>query len=585
MEIRKKKSMIYKRIFATYIITIIFLIVSLDTYFIKKELSNIKNNSIYINEKVTYDVNEEINKINNNTSIIVKNIYNDKYIINDILDFLNMDSLEYLKYKLDRFSSADNSFYNGIESFTRNSFNLNESLTNISFISNTRNEISTFNRDNQIKVQNKKVDDLDKISEGYNFTSIIAGKNTISYIREIRNPVTLKSEGEIICTYNLKDFKNIVKKYEDGHEVMILDWDGYVVFDSTGKYDYEKHPNFFKIMESGEEVKLDENYYISKAINTSTLITIVKTHKENIGNLSDGMFSSLFFIDIFLFLIVQCILYIKLKKLSDRTDDLLLAMEKVKGGDLDISIPITNDNDEINYISENFNEMCETLKEYIEKSYLAEINQKGAEMVALQNQINPHFLYNTLESIRMKAICNGDKEVGKMLYTLAFLFRKQVKEKNIITIKSELEYCQKYLEIFKFRYDEKFEYIVDCDEGLLDKQIIKFTLQPLIENYFVHGISLENYDNRLSIEIRNKNEDLIICIKDNGSGASKEKVKNLNDMLEDNINLGESIGLVNANERIKLTYGKKYGIKLFNNKDKGIMVVVKLPCKEVDSYV
>ena len=78
-------------------------------------------------------------------------------------------------------------------------------------------------------------------------------------------------------------------------------------------------------------------------------------------------------------------------------------------------------------------------------------------MVALQSQINPHFLYNTLESIRMKAICNGDKEVGKMLYILAFLFRSQLKEKNVILIKSELEYCKKYLEIFKFRYDEKFE--------------------------------------------------------------------------------------------------------------------------------
>lgn len=135
--------------------------------------------------------------------------------------------------------------------------------------------------------------------------------------------------------------------------------------------------------------------------------------------------------------------------------------------------------------------------------------------MALQSQINPHFLYNTLESIRMKAICNGDIEVGRMLYILAFLFRNQLKENDIIPIKNEINYCQKYLEIFKFRYEEKFEFTINCPEEILDKQIIKFTLQPLIENYFVHAIKLENNDNRISINIKEKNNKIIIEIEDN----------------------------------------------------------------------
>lgn len=578
----KKKSMIYKKLFATYTLMIIFLLISLDVYFVKKELLNIKKNSLYINEKVTYDVNEEINSINDNMNLMVKNIYNNKYIINDILDFLDMDALSYLRYKLDSFSSSENSFYNGIESFTRNSFNSNESLINISFVSYSRDETSIFNRQNQIEIKSNQVDTID---EKYNFTNVVCQKNTISYTREIRDPITLKPEGNVVCTYNLDGFKDIVSKYEDGYEIMVLDSNGYVVFDSNEKYEYEKYPYFSEVMESGEEVELDKNYYISKTLNNSTLMTVVKTEEASLRILPKEFFSSLFFIDIILFLIVQSVVYIKLKKLSDRTDEILFVMEKVKIGELDVSIPITNENDEINYISENFNKMCKNLKDHIEKSYLAEINQKSAEMVALQNQINPHFLYNTLESIRMKAICNGDKEVGKMLYTLAFLFRKQLKEKSIITIRSELEYCEKYLEIFKFRYDDKFEYSVDCDEKLLDKQIIKFTLQPLIENYFIHGISLENYDNKLKIEIKAEDEDLIIYIKDNGSGASEERIRELNDMLENKINLGESIGLINAHERIRINYGKNYGIKLFNNENKGIVVVVRLPCKEVDINV
>ncbi|MGH4125058.1 MAG: sensor histidine kinase [Clostridium sp.] len=579
---RIKKSMIYKRIFSINMIMIFFLLASLDIFFIKKELVTIKENSIYINAKVAYDVDEEINNINTSTNLIIKNMYNDNYIINDVMNFLNMDGVSYSKYKLDRFSNGNDYFYKGVESFTRSSFNINESLSNISFVSYSREETSSFNRLNQIKVKKNR---MNKLGEDYNFSSIVCEKNIISYIREIRDPRTLQSKGELICTYNLDRLKNIVSKYEEKYEVMVLDNNGYVVYDSNSEYQYEKYSYFSEVMKEGEEGELDKNYYINKALNASTLVTIVKTPKVKVAALPIKFFGSLFFINILLFIIVERVFYIKIKKLSDRMDAILLAMGKVKNGELDISIPITKENDEINYISENFNDMCKSLNQYIKKSYLAELNQKNAEMVALQNQINPHFLYNTLESIRMKAICNGDKEVGKMIYTLAFLFRKQVKEKNIITVKNELEYCEKYLEIFKFRYDEKFEYSVECEDGLLDKEIIKFTLQPLIENYFFHGISLENSDNKIRIQVRRENEDMIVYIVDNGNGISKERIKSLNDMLEKKVNLDESIGLLNAHERITIKYGKNYGIKLIQNKDKGIMVVVKLPCKEVDKDV
>ncbi|MGL5351682.1 MAG: sensor histidine kinase, partial [Clostridium sp.] len=153
------------------------------------------------------------------------------------------------------------------------------------------------------------------------------------------------------------------------------------------------------------------------------------------------------------------------------------------------------------------------------------------------------------------------------------------------TIRSELDYCEKYLEIFKFRYDDKFEYTVGCDNELLDKEIIKFTLQPLIENYFVHGIGLENTNNKLNINIVKEEENIVIYIKDNGGGIEEARIISLNKMLETRVNLGESIGLLNAHERIVIKYGKQYGIKLLNNKDEGVMVVVKLPCKEVNDNV
>ncbi|WP_394899776.1 sensor histidine kinase, partial [Clostridium tertium] len=267
--------------------------------------------------------------------------------------------------------------------------------------------------------------------------------------------------------------------------------------------------------------------------------------------------------------------------LSDRTDNILVAMEKVKGGNLDVEIPITSDNDEINYISENFNEMCRELNEYIKKIYLAEIEQKKAEMVALQNQINPHFLYNTLESIRMKAICNGDKEVGKMLYTLSFLFRKQVKDSNIITLKDELDYCSKYIEIFKFRYYDNFNFEINCPNDLEKYKIVKFSIQPLIENYFIHGIRFEDYDNELKIDVTKEENDIFIKIIDNGRGIPNEELEKINDKLLSDRQDSNSIGIENVNKRIINEYGEGYGLKILKNKDKGITLVVKILCKEV----
>ena len=102
--------------------------------------------------------------------------------------------------------------------------------------------------------------------------------------------------------------------------------------------------------------------------------------------------------------------------------------------------------DELDTIADHFNDMCAKLEEYIQKSYTAEIEKKNAQMQALQSQINPHFLYNTLEAIRMRAICNNDREVGKMLYSMSVLFRSQLKENDWITVGQELDYCKQYLE-------------------------------------------------------------------------------------------------------------------------------------------
>lgn len=573
-----KKSKIYKRLFVTNILVTIFLIITLDIYFINNVLENNRNSKIYVNEKVVYDVNEAINKINNSSDIIVKNMYSDINVVQDILLFMKNDTISYLENKLDMLSESNNYYYNGIERFVRLSFNLNNNLEEISFIGYDNLKRSSFNRKNQITIENINKEEF-LMKKGSN--NIITDKNTIKFIREIKDPVNFKNEGIIILTYNLNNIKNIVNKYEDEHQVMIFDINGYIVYNSNDEFNYEKYKYYDEIEKADQDVKLDEKQYISKKINDTEILSVSLILKSNVNKIPMVVINSLIFVDCLLLISSLSILYIKLKLLSDRTNNILVAMEKVKNGHLEVEIPITSDNDEINYISENFNEMCKELNKYIKKIYLAEIDQKKSEMIALQNQINPHFLYNTLESIRMKAICNGDKEVGKMLYTLSFLFRKQVKDNNIITIKDELEYCSKYIEIFKIRYYDKFNFEIDCPSYLENCSIVKFTIQPLIENYFVHGIRLEDHDNLLKVKVIRENGNILIKIIDNGRGISDNDLEKINYNLLHREQLGNSIGITNVNERTINQYGQGYGVELQKNKGKGITLIIRISCKEV----
>lgn len=573
-----KKSMIYKRLFLIYMGVIIVLVGALDIFFIDRVKRSMMQSKLYINEKVTYDVNDELNKIVNSTNFITKMMYNDSFVLNDIIHFLNTDLVTYSKDKLNKFSESEEHFYRGIEFFAMNAFTSNENLENISFISYGKEEVRKFNRKNQISVEKlPKIlkNNSDKLSDAY------FDKNTISFVRKIRDSRNLKDRGSIVLTYNLNEIDKVMKKYNGEHDILILDPSGNSVYNSKGEYKYEPYEYFEKIEESKDIINLEQKYYISKTKGNSDLLIVSKFKKSGV-KIPIQYIHSLIIVDIILLVVSIGIVISKLRKFSDRTDKILIAMESVKSGKLDVEIPISSkdENDEIKYISENFNDMCKELNENIEKSYRAELNQKKAEMVALQNQINPHFLYNTLEGIRMKAICNGDREVSKMLYTLAFLFRKQVKDKSVILLKDELEYCTKYIEIFKFRYEDSFDFEIDCDEEVLNNEIVKFTLQPIIENYFVHGIRLDREDNLLKIDIKRYGENILISVIDNGNGISDEKLEELNNSLRNRTYKGKSIGLTNANERIVIAYGEEYGIGFEKNKGQGVMVVVKLPFRE-----
>ena len=277
--------------------------------------------------------------------------------------------------------------------------------------------------------------------------------------------------------------------------------------------------------------------------------------------------------------ILMC--YLTLRKFFRRIKLLLHGMDEVKKGNLKHQIEVGNSNDEIAVISDVFNEMCKELYEHIDLYYKANINQKNAELKALQNQIQPHFLYNTLEALRMKAVCDGNKELGKMIYNLGSLFRHQMNSSMFSSVQKEICFCISYLNLYQMRFNKSLTIINNIPKELNNKKILKLSLQPLVENYMKHGFDQGRSDNKIEFDGELLENGYIIKIKDNGNKLSEGEIAAINDNLKSNTSNNNSIGLFNVNERLKFAFGKSSYLKLNLNKTNDLTVKIYISNKKV----
>ncbi len=215
---------------------------------------------------------------------------------------------------------------------------------------------------------------------------------------------------------------------------------------------------------------------------------------------------------------------------------------------------------------------------------------RQAQFRALQFQIDPHFLYNTLETIKWNAVAEmglGNK-TSKMLTKVARLYRLGLENDDVIVpLREELEFLKLYIEIVRIRFGDSIQFHWDIDEGLYDCNVIKMCLQPIVENAIQHGLRPKNYLGNITVSAWYKEECLYICVEDDGRNLSRTELDKLNEKLKTGSGFEESkVGLRNVNERIKLIYGKKYGVSISNtvsaeNADSGggVRVVLTFPCR------
>lgn len=218
----------------------------------------------------------------------------------------------------------------------------------------------------------------------------------------------------------------------------------------------------------------------------------------------------------------------------------------------------------------------------------AEIFTKQTELTALQSQINPHFLYNTLDTIRGQAMCDDNIEVAKMIETLASFFRYSISRKgNLVTLRDELNNINNYMRIQQYRFNHRFsmEFVIDDENtAAYDYYVPRLILQPIVENAIIHGLEETIEGAQVVIEV-DVAEDLIITVSDNGKGMSLKELDALNSrihsettgLVEENKNHGTGIALPNINKRIQILFGEKYGLNVYSSEGCGTDVVLILP--------
>jgi two-component system sensor histidine kinase YesM len=250
-------------------------------------------------------------------------------------------------------------------------------------------------------------------------------------------------------------------------------------------------------------------------------------------------------------------------------------------------------NGELGIIVEDANKMLDKIENFkkheIEMQtqiYETKISRHKAELSALQSQINPHFLYNTLECIRSIGAVYESQEIMDISIAMADIFRYSIKSNRFVKVKEEIEIIESYLKIMKLRFPKRINYEIDIKNQIKNKKIIKMLLQPIVENAFYHGLESKTDGGKILIKAEIKDEDIIFLISDNGKGIKEEKLNLLNNSLNRVLKIEiedfkkHGIGILNINKRIKLNYGEEYGLKLDSKIDQGTEVEIIIPVEK-----
>lgn len=420
-------------------------------------------------------------------------------------------------------------------------------------------------------------------NEGEVITKIhrrVDGAQSKDTVMAIGKTITDKNTKEVIgfvitdiYDYYFDDIFNSISFIKDAN-VILVDEFGYIITDKT-----QKNSTGFRFESSFLNSVKDDKGSLDLAFDKTKFkcyYTTAKNTKIKVIQITpksyfftEGFKNMKFFITLSLIVaIISIILALKYsKKIAKPIGDMTSLMRKVENGHRDVCMEC-HCTDEIGELAHGFNDMIKEINRLIDEDFKKELLVQQAEFNALKSQVNPHFLYNALNSIKWMASLEENDAVIEATGALAKFFRYSVKNNvDTVSVKQEIDQINNYLIIQKYRYRDKFIINQEIDEGILNLEMLKLTLQPLVENAIVHGLEKKIGKGILKIKAYEEHDKVIFKIMDNGVGLDNSK------------NNGEGIGISNVDKRLKLYYGNDYGVTYKNEQGFTVFQVV-IPKKE-----
>ena len=586
------KHKIFNKILLTSSITIIatvsVLLVTITNYYsdviIQREMD--------LNTRTLERIDDYFSERELDVTNVIRELYGKNDLIDDMSYALQNDYEDYLKYRLDRYTYSSSFIPTNINIFFNTYFDQHSDVNAVSLRSDEIPTIEHLYIYNHLRWNRSLINqtiDYSNVQHNYddnvNTLSIVRPpkrevKDTIIIEHNINNPSTLKKQGELTVYFTSDGLDNIIKRgkgYAD-FSFYLINNDGEILYSSNEDVSskmIEGHPKETK----EHRVRWEgEIYYVNSIAGAGkhsyTYIGVIQKSELNKLTIVRG---TMWLVIALSTLSAIFITYSFMSNYLSRIKHIDESIREVERGNLSVRIKEFKQKDELSTISMSFNSMLDELNNYIDRFYILNIKQQQAELKALQSQINPHFLFNTLEVIRMSAVIEGSKTSSKMIYHLARLFRYTLESIETVPLHIELEHTNQYLQLIQLQHPGRLELFMDTPNEIENLPIQKLILQPIIENYMVHGFRKDSTDNHLEIRISKEREKIMINVVDNGLGISEARLKEIESHIDDEGDVMQSIGLKNVHQRLKLKYGPGYGLSIQSVEGLETIVTIVIP--------
>ena len=556
----------------------VFALVALR-YTEKTVMENAEEYSIQLIDQVNSDIDSYMDYLHNISVLIASD--------GDVKEYLFQENPTVVE-KMERFSRITTQFETIME--TR------EDIVNIGIIGAKDYIINN----GHFKVnENIQLEELEWVLEAYekNGNTVISSSHVqnlvdgkyewvITLAKALHNKNTKEMEGLFFVDLNYSSISELCTGIGFGSKgyIYILDENGKLIYHPQQQLLYSglKDEMIYEVLESDESsfVTADGKLYsISKSQETGWTVVGVSYTEELLKNSEQA--KQIYMISAFVILLGALVLaYVLSYGITKPIKVLRDSMKEVEKGNFDnVALEVYGQN-EIARLSSSFNIMTTEIKHLMEQNVEAQRQKRKSELKALQAQINPHFLYNTLDSIIWMAEWGKTKEVVLMTSSLAKLLRQSISNQNeLVRVEEEVEYTRSYLTIQKMRYKDKLEYDIDVDSEVMGRKIPKLVLQPMVENAIYHGIKYKEGKGTVRIEGSRNGDQIILKISDDGIGMNEEALSKIFEKRETDTRRN-GVGVLNVHERIQLYYGKEYGLKFISEEKKGTVVEVHIPWEE-----